>query len=246
MKLKGKVAIVTGSSRGIGYGIAEGFIKEGASVAICGTTIESAKSGFDKLKSKYPEANLMAVAMNVSNKESIETGTEKIFDHFGKIDVLVNNAGIVKAGPINTLSEEDFMQVLNVNTTGVFRCSKEAVKYMKTGGSIINISSINGIYGSPGNSAYSASKSAIIGLTKSLGRELAPTGIRVNALAPGIIETDMVNALPEEVKAGLLAMTPAGRFGQITDFEGVCNLLASDDSTFITGAVFSIDGGALF
>lgn len=246
MKLKGKVAIVTGSSRGIGYGIAEGFIKEGAKVAICGTTLESATRGVNSLKEKYSNADIYAVAMNVSDSDSVILGTKSVADHFGQLDILVNNAGIVKSGPISDFTELDFIDVINTNTTGTFRCIKEAIKYMSNGGSIINISSINGIYGSAGNSAYATSKAAILGLTKSLGRELAPLKIRVNAVAPGVIETDMVGKLPEAVKAQLLMMTPVGRLGQVSDFEGICNLLASDEASFITATVFSIDGGALF
>lgn len=246
MKLKNKVAIVTGSSRGIGRGIAEGFIKEGAKVAICATSIESAKKGVEDLKNIYEDADLFAVELNIAESNSVKKAFSSVVDYFGSLDILVNNAGIVKGGPLNNLSEEDFMTVQNVNVNGVFRCTKEAVSYMKNGGSIINVSSINGLYGSPGNSAYATSKAAVIGLTKSLGRELAPMNIRVNCICPGVIETDMVDVLPEEIKSGLLAMTPIGRLGKVADFEGICNVLASDEGSFITGSIFSIDGGALF
>lgn len=246
MKLKNKVAIVTGSSRGIGYGIAKGFIKEGAKVAICGTKLENAENAVKSLKEKFPNAELYPVAINLSDSNTIKDGFKNVIDHFGKLDILVNNAGIVKGSTLEETTEEDFNLVQTINVTGVFNCTKEAVKYMKEEGSIINVSSITGLYGSPGNSAYATSKAAIIGLTKSLGRELAHKNIRVNAICPGVIETDMVGVLSDEVKTGLLAMTPIGRLGKVEDFEGICNLLASSDSNFITGSIFSIDGGALF
>ena len=246
MKLEGKVAIITGSSRGIGHGIAEGFIKEGARVAICGSTLESANKGAEDLKNSYPNADIFAVELNVAETASVAAGMKAVVDHFGSLDVLVNNAGIAIGGTIAEISEETFLKIQNVNVTGTFRCIKEATKYMATnGGSIINVASINGVYGSPRNSAYATSKSAVIGLTKSLGRELGGLKIRVNAITPGLIETDMVSVLPEETKARLIAMTPVGRSGETSDLAGICTLLASDESSFITAAIFAVDGGAV-
>lgn len=246
MRLKGKVAIITGSSRGIGLGIAEGFIKAGAKVAICGSSVESAQRGADELIKKYPNADILPIELNISNVSSVQEGFKTVFDKFKNIDILLNNAGIVKGGPINTLTEKEFEEVLNINTMGPFRCIKEATKYMKSGSSIINISSITGLYGSPGSTAYATSKAGVIGLTKSLARELAPSNIRVNVICPGVIETDMTSDLPEESMAYLKQLTPIGRFGKPEDLAGMCVHLASDESLFTTNAVISIDGGALF
>lgn len=246
MRLKDKVAIVTGSSRGIGNGIAEGFIKEGAKVVICGTKEENAKRAVKSLKEKYPSADLLAVELNVSNSDSIINAFNKVIDAYGKLDILVNNAGITFTKAIKEMTEDEWLNVMNVNSNGVFRCCKQAVKYMSKGSSIINITSMVGLNGSNKQSAYAASKASIIGLTKSLAKELGPEGIRVNAVAPGMIGTDMVAGfVTEELKQYIINMTPLRRMGEVEDLQGITILLASDESSFITNTVINVDGGIL-
>lgn len=247
MRLKGKVTMVTGSSRGIGFGIAEGFAREGANVVICGSNAESTAKGIENLKAKYPNVDVFGVAINIGDTDSIKAAFKEVVDHYGKLDVLVNNAGIVLTKSILEMTDEDWDKIMMINATGTFKCSREAALYMKdNGGSIINTSSMNGIYGSPYQSAYSASKAAIIGLTKALAKELGPMKIRVNAIAPGMIGTDMVKeSVTPEIKARLLAMTPVRRMGEIEDLQGICNLLASDEGSFMTATVTSVDGGLM-
>ena len=244
MNLEGKVAIVTGSSRGIGLGIAEGFIKAGAFVAICGTKKENAEKTVNELIKKYDKARVLAVGLNVSDDNSIINAINEVSNCFGRIDILVNNAGITLAKPIEGTTNEDWDKIINVNTTGMFKCVRESLKYMSAGASIINITSMNGLYGAPYQAAYSASKGAIIAMTKAMAKELGPKGIRVNAIAPGMIGTDMVNdAVTPEVKERLINATPLRRIGTPQDLEGISVLLASDQSSFITSAIISVDGG---
>lgn len=244
MRLENKVAIVTGSSRGIGYAVACGFAKEGAKVVICGTTIEGANKGLENLKLEIPNVDAMAVALNVSELASVEHAFKEVYDKYGHIDVLVNNAGIVFTKMLENMTDEEYNKVMDTNAGGTIRCSREALKYMKNGGSIINTTSMNGIYGTPSQVAYSASKAAVIGITKSLAKELGRYHIRVNAVAPGMIGTDMVKEnVTEEIKMRLMAMTPLNRMGEPSDLQGIYTLLASDESSFITGTIISVDGG---
>lgn len=244
MNIEGKVAIITGSTRGIGLGIAEGFIKAGAFVAICGTKKENAQKTVNELIKKYDKARVLAVGLDVTDDKSIEKAIKEVSDCFGRIDILVNNAGITSSGPIEKTTNEDWNNIININTTGMFKCIRESLKYMKSGSSIINITSMNGIYGSPYQAAYSASKGAIIAMTKSMAKELGPKGIRVNAIAPGMIETDMVKgAVNAEMKEKLINLTPLRRIGTPEDLQGISLLLASDASSFITNTIISVDGG---
>lgn len=244
MNLEGKVAIVTGSSRGIGLGIAEGFIKAGAFVAICGTKKENAQKTVNELIKKYDKARVLAVGLDVSNEDSIKNAINEVNSCFGRIDILVNNAGITVAGPIENTTNEDWDKIININTTGMFKCIRESLKHMHAGASIINITSMNGIYGAPYQAAYSASKGAIISMTKAMAKELGPKNIRVNAIAPGMIGTDMVkDAVSKEVEERLINATPLKRMGTPEDLQGISTLLASDASSFMTGAIISVDGG---
>lgn len=246
MRLENKVAIVTGSSRGIGLGIAEGFIKEGCKVAICGTKLQNAENTVKKLREKYSDCDIIAVEINIANIKSIEEGFKKVIDKYGTLDILVNNAGITHTSSVLKTTDEDFDRVMNINTTGTFRCTREALKYMKKGASIINTTSMNGIYGAQYQSAYSASKGALIAMTKAMAKELGPQGIRVNAIAPGMIKTDMVEeAVSEEMKRNLINLTPLRRMGEVEDLQGITILLASEESSFITSTVISVDGGIL-
>ena len=244
MKLKNKVCVITGSTRGIGYGIALSFLKEGAKVAIVGTREESANKAVEALKKEVPKATLMGVAINVGDTSSVETGFKKVYDNFGKIDVLVNNAGITLTRSLPEVTDSEFEKLINTNLGGAFRCSREVLKYMPKDGSIINTSSMNGVYGAPNQSIYSAAKAGIIGLTKSLAKELGPKNIRVNAIAPGMVETDMVKEfVNDNMRNMLINMTPLRRISTPDDLAGAYTFLASDDASFITGVVISVDGG---
>jgi len=245
MRLKDKVAIITGSSSGIGYGIALAYIKNGAKVVICGTSENSVNNAKEKLLSEIPNSEILAIKVDISKSEDVINLFKQTYEKFGRIDILVNNAGVAPAKPLENMSDEDFINVLNVNTVGTFRCTKEAVKYMKDfGGSIINTSSFVSLYGSLNQSAYSASKAAINGLTKSNAKELGKYKIRVNAIAPGVVMTDMVkdNCNPETITR-LNMMTPLGRGAEVEDLVGIYVYLASDESLFTTGTIINIDGG---
>lgn len=245
MRLKDKVCVVTGSSSGIGFSVANAFVKEGAKVVIMGMDKQSSEEALLKIKTKYPNADLLAQEINVSDTISVERAFKNIYNHFGKIDVLVNNAGITLTKTVEELTDEDYAKIMNVNIGGVFKCTREVLKYMENG-SIVNTASMNGIYGAPKQSIYSASKAAIIGFTKSCAKELGKKNIRVNAIAPGMIDTNMVKKfVTDEVRANLIRMTPLNRIGLPEDLDGIYVFLASDESSFITGTVISVDGGLI-
>lgn len=245
MRLKDKVAIITGSSSGIGFAVAKEFIKNGAKVAICGLSNESAHKAKEEILKDFPNADVIAVKVDISNSDEVKSLFIKTYETWGKIDILVNNAGIAPAKSIEEMTDEDFTNVLNINTVGTFKCTREAIKYMKNfGGSIINTSSFVSLYGSPSQSAYTASKAAINGLTKSNAKELGKYNIRVNAIAPGVVMTDMVkeNVNPETIQR-MNMMTPLHRGAEVNDLVGLYVYLASDESSFTTGTIINIDGG---
>lgn len=244
MDLTNKVAVVTGSNRGIGFSIVCGFAKNNAKVVICATTLETALESEQQVKKTYPNVKTLAVMIDVTDQNSIEQAFKKVSDKFGKIDILVNNAGINVNKTLENMTNDEYEGVMNVNAGGVMRCSREAIKYMTNGGSIINVSSVNSIYGAATQSAYSASKAAINGLTKALAKELGPKNIRVNAILPGMILTDMVKEhVTDEMKERLILMSPLHRIGTPEDLQGICTLLASDEGSFITGSLINVDGG---
>lgn len=246
MRLKDKVAIITGSSTtGIGYAVALGYIDEGAKVVICGVGDTDTNDARERMKNDRPNADFLAIKVDVTKTEDVENVFKCAYEKWGKIDIIVNNAGIAPAKSIENMTDDDFELVMNINTFGTFRCTREAVKYMKNnGGSIINTSSFVGIYGSASQSAYSASKAAINGMTKSNAKELGKYKIRVNAIAPGVVMTDMVkdNCDPKTIQT-LNMMTPLGRGAETKDLVGLYIHLASDESSFTTGTVINIDGG---
>lgn len=247
MKLENKVAIITGSSSGIGYAVAESYIKNGASVMICGITEEETKSAVEKLKNTYPDAKVLGEKVDVTITSDVENVFKKTIEAFGKIDIVVNNAGIAPAKPIDMMSDEDFERVININLNGTFKGTREAVKYMKeTGGSIINTSSFVSLYGGNTQSAYTASKAGVNGLTKSNAKELGKYGIRVNAIAPGVIMTDMVKeTVSNEVIERMKMMTPLQRVAVPEDLTGLYVYLASDESLHTTGTIINVDGGLM-
>lgn len=247
MRLKNKVAIVTGSSGGIGYAVAEGYLKEGAKVAIIGLTDETVKKAVNELKKTYSSENIFGIKVDVRNTDEVNKMADSVFKKWGHIDILVNNAGICHTKSILETTDEEYENVLNVNTTGTFRCIRAVAKYMiKTGGSIINTSSMVGLYGGIYQTAYTASKYAINGITETCAKELGRYKIRVNAVAPGIIKTDMVKEnVSAEVENKLVQMAPLGRVGIPTDLQGIYTYLASDEAMYTTGTIVSVDGGLI-
>lgn len=241
--LEGKVAIITGGTRGIGYAIAEKYLENGANVAIFGSREESVNKAVEKLKEK---GNVIGFYPNLNNSEEIKETFKKIKDYFGKIDILVNNAGVSDKTKLDDYKMEDFSKVIDINLNAVFNCSKEVLIYLKEeGGVILNTSSVVSIYGQPSGCAYPASKAAVNSITKSLARELGKYNIRVNAVAPGIIKTDMVAALPKEMIEPLINNIPLKRIGTAEDIANAFVFLASSMASYITGAVLSVDGAVV-
>ena len=244
MLLKGKTAIVTGSGRGIGKAIALKFAELGANVVLNGTKTSGT---VDLVAEEFKAAGYpVAVAKgDISNADDVKEMIKTATDAFGKIDILVNNAGITKDKPMLMMSEDDWDSVLDINLKGAFLCSKLAAKCMikQKSGKIINISSVAGQYGNPGQANYSASKAGMIGLTKAIAKELAPRGITCNAVTPGLIQSDMTEELPEDLKQNYLKNIALGRFGTPEEVANLVAFLASDNSNYITGQVIDIDGG---
>lgn len=242
--LKDKVAIITGGTRGIGFETAKIFLENKAKVVILGSREESVKKALDELKKSGFKAD--GFWPNLSNYKEIEKMVESVLKKYGRIDILVNNAGISAKGPIEETNVEDFEKILDLNVQAVFRMTKAVVPTMKEQGNgvILNTSSMVSIYGQPSGVGYPASKFAVNGITKSLARELAPAGIRVDAVAPGIILTDMMKGVPEEMIAPLIKTIPLGRIGEPRDIANAFLFLASDLASYITGEVLSVDGAA--
>ena len=245
MLLEGKVAIVTGASRGIGFAVAKAYACEGARVAVCGSREETAQKAVQELQKLCPGAQFLPVRVDVSDGEAIRTMVARVMERWGKIDILVNNAGVTGTKPIFDMTDEDFESMIDINLTGPFKCTREVAKVMKqTGGCIINTSSLVGTYASRMQTAYAASKFGINGLTKACARELGPYGIRVNAVAPGVVQTDMVaQSVDGQMLAALKGMTPLGRVAQPDELAGAYVYLASDAASFTTGAILAVDGG---
>ena len=243
MLLKDKVALITGSARGIGREIALAFARNGAAVVIC--DINAGLAGETEKEFIAQGFKAASFGCDVTNTAQVEELVNKILDKFGKIDILVNNAGITKDGLLLRMSEQDWDTVLNVNLKGVFTCTKAVTKVMlkQKKGKIVNIASIIGIMGNAGQANYAASKAGIIGFTKSIARELASRNINVNAVAPGYIQTEMTAKLSEEVRNKMLATIPLGKLGSPVDVAGVCLFLASSESDYITGQTIVVDGG---
>ena len=248
MRLKDKVAIITGSQRGIGYGIAEEMAKEGAKIVISDLDLNGCKKVSEQLAKKY-RVESFAVKCDISKKDEVENLIRQTLKKFNRIDILVNNAGVVRFGPLLQKTELDWDLTLDVNLKGTFLCTQAAAKQMakQKQGKIISIASIAGFVGFDNISDYCASKGGIINLTRELALELSPLGINVNAIAPGVIETPMTIPMLKDKKqrAGLLAQTPLGRVGQPKDIGRAAVYLASSDSDFVTGHTLVVDGGWL-
>ncbi|OUO40068.1 beta-ketoacyl-ACP reductase [Megamonas hypermegale] len=244
MLLDGKIALVTGASRGIGRAIAIELAKEGATVAI---NYAGNKTAAEEVKNIITEmgGKAMIIQADVSDENSAMNMVEEVIKEFGGIDILVNNAGITRDGLFIRMKEDDWNAVINTNLTGIFNCTKVAAKYMmkKRSGKIINMSSVSGIMGNAGQTNYAAAKAGVIGFTKSLAREMASRGITVNAVAPGFIATDMTAAMPEKAQEHVLASIPLGKMGEPKDIANAVLFLASDKASYITGQVIHVDGG---
>ena len=246
MRLQGKVAIITGGSRGIGYATADAFLREGATVIITASSPANAEKAVAKLKEAHPGSTVAGISPDLSNLESVRNEFIIATAKYGCVDILVNNAGVSESTPFLQYTEEQFDKVMDLNVKGVFNATRAAADCMVARGSgvILNTSSMVSIYGQSSGFAYPASKFAVNGLTVSLARELGPKGIRVNAVAPGITETDMMRAVPKEVIEPLIAQIPLRRLGQPEDIANAFVFLASDEASYITGVVLSVDGMA--
>ncbi len=246
MRLKNKVAIITGGSRGIGFATADKFLREGAAVIITASTQASADKAAAKLQEMYPDARVSGIAPDLSKLESVRTAFQEVASQYGSIDILVNNAGVSESTPFTAYTEELYDKVMDLNVKGVFNAARAVSEYMaeQNSGVILNTSSMVSISGQPSGFAYPASKFAVNGLTISLARELGPKGIRVNAVAPGITETDMMKAVPKEVIEPMIARIPLRRLGQPEDIANAFVFLASEEASYITGVVLSVDGMA--
>lgn len=244
MNLEGKIALVTGASRGIGRAIAEKLAAAGAFVYVnYNGSKEKADEVVEAIKANGRDAQ--ATGFNVADWDETKQAVDSIVKEKGKLDILVNNAGITKDGLIMAMKEEDFDSVMDINLKGAFHTIKALSRtFLKQrSGRIINISSVSGLMGNAGQANYSASKAGLIGLTKSVAREFAPKGICVNAVAPGFIATEMVDKMTEEAKSKITSMVPLGRIGRTEDVASVVAFLASDEASYITGQVLSVDGG---
>lgn len=246
MRLKDKVAIITGGSRGIGYATVEKFLMEGATVILTASTQGSADRAVAQLKENYPDAAVEGISPDLANLESVRHAFQEVTAKYGCVDILVNNAGVSESTPFTEYTEEIFDKVMDLNVKGVFNATRAASECMvKRGkGVILSTSSMVSIYGQPSGVAYPTSKFAVNGLTVSLARELGPKGIRVNAVAPGITQTDMMKAVPKEVIDPMIRQIPLRRLGQPEDIANAFVFLASDEASYITGVVLSVDGMA--
>ena len=245
MLLDGKVAIVTGGTRGIGYETVRQFLLQGAKVALFGSRKETVDVAIAKLKEENSSFAVIGLYPKLTSEVEVKSAFDSVKNEFGKIDVLINNAGISSHTKLLDFSEDEYDKIADLNIKSVFVCSKVAVPYLtETKGVILNTSSMVSRDGQPSGVMYPASKYAVNGITQSLSRELAPLGIRVNAVAPGITETEMVSALPKNMIEPLIKSIPLGRIGTPTDIANAFVFLASDMASYITGDVLRVDGAA--
>ena len=246
MELKNKVAVVTGGTRGIGLAIVRAYLKNGAKVVLFGSRKESAEKAVGELKQENAKYEVEGMYPDLTDYASLESAINAIAKKYGKIDILVNNAGVSARESIYAYNPEDFDKVMKLNVNAVFYGIKAVAPIMKQngGGVIINTSSMVSLYGQPAGCAYPASKFAVNGLTKSLARELAPDKIRVNAVAPGVTDTDMVANLPEAMREGIKKTIPLGRIGAPEEVANAFVYLASDNASYVTGEILSVDGCA--
>ena len=246
MLLQGKKAIITGGTRGIGFSVAEVFLKNGASVALFGSRQETVDKALAQLKSENPAWEVIGMAPDLTDYAALDAAFSEVEKRFGRIDILVNNAGISAREPLYEYTPEAFRRIMDLNVTAVFNGCRAAAIRMKAqgGGSIINTSSMVSLYGQPSGVGYPTSKFAVNGMTRSLARELGRDNIRVNAVAPGVTRTDMVANLPEEIVRRVCAPIPLGRMAEPEEVANVFLFLASDMASYVTGEILSVDGAA--
>ncbi|MGV2940735.1 3-oxoacyl-ACP reductase FabG [Mesobacillus sp. LC4] len=245
MRLKDKVAIITGAANGIGLAAAKTFASEGARVAMADFNEETGSKRAAELSAEGYDVAFFQV--DVADRSSVDSLVQNVLGHFGKIDILINNAGITRDGMLHKLAAEDFQKVVDVNLTGVFNCAQAVVPAMVQQGSgrIINTSSVSGIYGNVGQTNYAATKAGVVGMTKTWAKELGRKGINVNAVAPGFIETGMTAAVPDKVIEQMKMLVPLGRLGLPEDIAHAYLFLASDESKYVNGTTLHVDGGIM-
>ena len=243
-QLKDRIAVVTGAAQGIGKAIAETLAQHGAHVVVADINLEKAAATAQAIAASTGR-RAIAVKCNVTDSESAKALLERTIEEFGRIDILINNAGTTRDNLIMRISDADWDLVLGINLKGAFNCSKAAVRPMmkQRSGRIVNISSVSGLAGQAGQTNYSSSKAGLIGFTKALAREVGSRGITVNAVAPGFIETDLTKDLPAELKEMAIKNTPLGRWGVPQDIANAVAFLVSDEASFITGHILTVDGG---
>jgi 3-oxoacyl-[acyl-carrier protein] reductase len=246
MRLKDKVAIITGSARGIGQATALKFAAEGAKVVVC----DIDRKGVDEVVAEIIAARGQAIGftVNVTDKASIAAMVKGVTDNYGRIDVLVNNAGIVDDAMFRKMSDEQFERVIDVNLKGTYNCARAVVDIMiaQNAGVILNASSVVGIYGNFGQTNYAASKFGVIGMAKTWARELGRKGIRANAVCPGFVETTILKSIPEKIMRAMIDRVPLGRLAKPEEIANTYAFLASDEASYINGAVIEVSGGATF
>jgi 3-oxoacyl-[acyl-carrier protein] reductase len=241
--LEGRVSLVTGASRGIGRAIAQAFAAEGAHVVLAARDAAKLAEGVELIRAAGGKAE--ALSLDVADRASVEAGVAQIVAQHGRIDHLVNNAGVTRDNLLLRMKDEEWRQVMDTNLTGVFLCTQAVLKPMlkQRSGRIVAITSVVGLGGNAGQANYAASKAGIIGFTKSVAREVASRGITANAIAPGFIETDMTAAMPQKAREALFGMIPLGRTGRPEDVAGAAVFLVSDAAAYVTGQVLAVDGG---
>jgi 3-oxoacyl-[acyl-carrier protein] reductase len=245
MRLKDKVAIITGAANGIGLAAAKTFTVEGAKVAMA--DFDEAAGSQRAAELKEDGFDVAFFQVNVADRSSVDAMVHSVLGHFGKIDILINNAGITRDGMLHKLAVEDFQKVVDVNLTGVFNCAQAVVPAMVQQGSgkIINTSSVSGVYGNVGQTNYAATKAGVVGMTKTWAKELGRKGINVNAVAPGFIETGMTAKVPDKVLEQMKLLVPLGRLGLPQDIANAYLFLASDESNYVNGTTLHVDGGIM-
>jgi 3-oxoacyl-[acyl-carrier protein] reductase len=241
--LQGRISLVTGASRGIGRAIATRLAAEGSHVVLAARTVEACAETAAEVESLGVES--LSLAIDVGEADSVKAGVKAALDRFGHIDNLVNNAGITRDGLLLRLKDDAWDEVLRTDLTGVFLCSRAVLKSMlrRRQGRIVSISSVVGLIGNPGQTNYAAAKAGVHGFTKALAREVSSRGITVNAVAPGYVDSDMTSGLPDDAVQRLSEQIPLGRLGTGADVAGAVRFLVSDDASYVTGQVLSVDGG---